>query len=79
MADVQVRWAVKKHDERFGWRLLAGYSDDFAYILDFARVRRELGEVVKIVQKKEIITEMEVDLDGKQESAGGGDQPGENG
>lgn len=34
---------------------------------------------MKIVQKKEIITELEVDLDGKQESTGGGDQPGENG
>lgn len=75
---VIVRYAMKKYDEQFGWRLLVGYSDDLDYVIRLARVRRELGETVKVVRKTEEITDMEVDWDGIEESAGGGDQPGKN-
>lgn len=75
---VIVRYAMKKYDEQFGWRLLVGYSDDLDYVIRLARVRRELGETVKVVRKTEEITDMEVDWDGIEESAGGGDQPEKN-
>lgn len=76
---VIVRYAVKKYDEQFGWRLLVGYSDDLDYVIRLARVRREMGDEIKIMRKTEEITEMEVDWDGIETSAGGGDQPGRNG
>lgn len=69
----------KKYDEWFGWHLLEGYSDDLDYVIRLARVRREMGDAVKVVRKTEEITEMEVDWDGNEASAGGGDQPGRNG
>lgn len=78
MSETKVTWAVKKYDERFGWRLLIGYSDELDYVICFAKARRELGETVKVVRKTEEITDMEVDWDGIEESAGCGDQPGEN-
>lgn len=60
---VIVRYAVKTHDEWFGWHLLEGYSDNLDYVIRLARVRREMGDTVKVVRKTEEITEMEVDWD----------------
>lgn len=78
MSETKVTWAVKKYDEWFGWHLLEGYSDDLDYVIRLARVRREMGDTVKVVRKTEEITDMEVDWDGNEASAGGGDQPGRN-